>query len=428
MPYTVFFANKPEATAAAQVIKVTDQLDLPGADLSTLSLGTITIGNQTVTPEDHINPIAGVREYDADVDLRPTKNLLVHVNAKLNLDNGLLAWTFTSINPATGLPLAPDDPNGFLDPGQEGSMLFTVMPRKNLKTGTIVRDQASIVFDANAAMLTPIWFNTIDNDKPSSQVNPLAGVQNALNFPVSWKGQDVGSGLRDFTIYVSDNGGAYTPWLTNTTDTSATFTGVGGHTYAFYSQARDNTFNLENAHSQPDTVTQLPNIATDVSSQVSVTRSAFRFNRATGRFAQTRHGQEHGQFRHCRSGFAGAGWPEQQCRAVQQNRRHERDHTGRQSVPHHTGGRYGGRRKRDGDAGFHQQRHRQAHHLRHAGSGRTGQPLTRANHLPRQGPYSSRHPIREVLLLWRQDFAVFVAIRKRYDNVRMISGAVTGKG
>ena len=252
-------------------------------------MGSITIGNQTVTPEDHINPIAGVREYDADVDLRPTKNLLVHVNAKLNLDNGLLMWTFTSLNPATGLPLAPDDPNGFLDPGQEGSMLFTVMPRKNLKTGTIVRNQASIVFDANAAMLTPIWFNTIDNDKPTSQVNPLAGVQNSLSFPVSWKGQDVGSGLRDFTIYVSDNGGAYTPWLTNTTDTSATFAGTSGHTYAFYSQARDNTFNLENAHVQPDTTTTVSKSAgsMDVSSQVSVTRSGYRLNRPTGRFTQT---------------------------------------------------------------------------------------------------------------------------------------------
>ena len=244
LPYTVFFANKRNATAPAQVVRVTDQLDFPGADLSTLSLGTITIGAQTVTPEAHINPIEGVREFDADADLRPTKNLLVHVNAKLNLDNGLLTWTFTSIDPVTGLPLAPDDPNGFLDPGQEGSMLFTVMPRKNQKTGTVIRNQASIVFDANAAMLTPIWFNTIDNDKPISTVNALPATESSTDFTVTWQGTDVGSGVRDYTIYVSDNGGAWTPWLTNTMDTSATFTGVGGHTYAFYSQARDNVFNV----------------------------------------------------------------------------------------------------------------------------------------------------------------------------------------
>lgn len=288
LPYTVFFANIQEATAAAQVVRVIDQLDLPGVDLRTLSLSTITVGNQTLTPESHINPIEGVREYNAEADLRPAKNLLVGINAKLNLDNGMLQWTFTSLDPLTHLPLDPADPNGFLDPGQEGSVLFTVMPRKNLKTGTVVQNQASIKFDFNASMDTNVWFNTIDNDKPSSQVNKLAGTQNDLSFPVSWQGQDVGSGLRDYTIYVSDNGGAFTPWLSNTTSTKAIFTGVAGHTYAFYSTARDNVFNLENAHVLPDTMTTIAkSVATDVTSKVNIKRSGFRLNKTTNRFVQT---------------------------------------------------------------------------------------------------------------------------------------------
>jgi hypothetical protein len=39
--------------------------------------------------------------------------------------------------------------------------------------------------------------------------------------------------------YVSDNGGAYTLWQSDTTKTSAKFAGKSGHTYRFYSVATD---------------------------------------------------------------------------------------------------------------------------------------------------------------------------------------------
>jgi hypothetical protein len=62
------------------------------------------------------------------------------------------------------------------------------------------------------------------------------------SFTVSWSGQDDtgGSGIASFDIFVSDNGGAFTPFLTGTTQTSATFTGQLGHTYGFYGVATDN--------------------------------------------------------------------------------------------------------------------------------------------------------------------------------------------
>lgn len=41
----------------------------------------------------------------------------------------------------------------------------------------------------------------------------------------------VGAGVQDFTVYVSDNSGPFTAWLTNTTATQATYTGIAGHTY-----------------------------------------------------------------------------------------------------------------------------------------------------------------------------------------------------
>jgi hypothetical protein len=75
---------------------------------------------------------------------------------------------------------------------------------------------------------------------PTSSVNPLPA-QSPTSFLVTWSGQaDAGSsGISFYDVYVSDNGGAFIPLLTHTTQTSATFAGSFGHSYGFYSVATD---------------------------------------------------------------------------------------------------------------------------------------------------------------------------------------------
>ena len=82
----------------------------------------------------------------------------------------------------------------------------------------------------NQPIATPEWLNTFDSDKPTSHVLPLPATQTSPGFTVQWSGADVGSGINDFIIFVSDNSGPFTAWLTNTTATSATYPGVAGHT------------------------------------------------------------------------------------------------------------------------------------------------------------------------------------------------------
>ena len=140
--------------------------------------------------------------------------------------------------------------------GAQGSVLFTVMARKGLPTGTVTQHQAVLGFDGNAPVSTSVWFNTLDNDVPSSTVNGLAATQSTASFPVQWAGTDAGSGILDFNIYVSTDGGPFAVWLRNTTATSATFNGQTGKTYAFYSVARDGAHNLE-LKTAADTTTQV---------------------------------------------------------------------------------------------------------------------------------------------------------------------------
>jgi hypothetical protein len=223
------------------------------------------------------------------VDLRPTNNLLVQINAGLNASTGVLTWQFTSLDPATHQP--PTDPSaGFLPPGGIGSVFFTVMPKHGLATNTQIQNQASIVFDVNPPMSTATWVNTLDNTAPTSHVVALPSIENSFNFPVQWTGTDVGAGIQDFTVNVSDNGGPFTAFQVNTTATSATFSGQDGHTYGFYSIARDLVGNVESGKTSAEATTRVisgPVCATDVSAQVQVTRSGYSYNLTTGRFVQT---------------------------------------------------------------------------------------------------------------------------------------------
>jgi len=242
LQYSIHVENVETATAPAQEVVVTDQLDVAKTDLHTFSFEQIYFGNNRLSPS------AGSRAFSADVDLRPNNNLIVRVDARLNLETGLVTWRFTSIDPATGLPT--DDPvAGFLPPNitppqGEGIVLFTVMPKQGLSTGTEIRNRARIVFDANAPIDTPEWFNTIDNAKPTSQVLPLSANQ-CTSFQVGWSGTDIGSGILDYTVFVSENGGPFTVWLLHTTATLGTFAGQSSKSYSFYTVARDRTGNIE---------------------------------------------------------------------------------------------------------------------------------------------------------------------------------------
>jgi hypothetical protein len=91
-----------------------------------------------------------------------------------------------------------------------------------------------------------------------SHVSALAATAASPNFLVRWSGTDTGSGIRDYAIYVSDNGGAHAPWLNQTGATQAWYAGRLGHTYRFFSVARDNDGNQENMKSVAEATTQVP--------------------------------------------------------------------------------------------------------------------------------------------------------------------------
>lgn len=252
IPYTITFENLETATAAAQEVLVTDQLDALKLDFSTFALGPIAFGTHVLA----VPP--GLTSFSADVDLRPGIDLIARVTAGFNPGTGLATWHFFSLDPATGQPTT-DPLLGFLPPNVatpegEGHVSFTIRAKSGLSSGTEIHNQASIVFDANPAIVTADWLNTIDVTPPASQVAVLPG-SSCSGIAVSWSGTDAHSGIADYDVFVSENGGGFVPWRTETTATASVFYGTVGSTYAFYSVARDAAGNEEAPPASPDAST-----------------------------------------------------------------------------------------------------------------------------------------------------------------------------
>lgn len=74
---------------------------------------------------------------------------------------------------------------------------------------------------------------------------------------VRWQGDDSGSGIGGYRLWVSEDGQPLRPWLSATTALSATFTGHVGHTYGFAVSATDRAGNESAPPTAPQSTTRL---------------------------------------------------------------------------------------------------------------------------------------------------------------------------
>ena len=247
--YTVFFENLETATAAAQEVVVTDQLD---TDASTSRRSRSGRSRSTRLT---LSPAPGVQAWSGGADLRPEENLVVSSTPALDEATGIVTWRFRSLDPDT-LEL-PDDPlAGFLAPNVtppegDGSVSFTVAPKSEVADGDTICNGASIVFDINEPILTPTFCNTLDESPPVSEVEALPPVSPAAPFTVALV--ECGRGLRRRWARRSS-----CRWMGRLTRSSSTRARTRrpqssrpsqGTLYAFYSVAADAAGNAE---AEPD--------------------------------------------------------------------------------------------------------------------------------------------------------------------------------
>ncbi|MEM7374106.1 MAG: FlgD immunoglobulin-like domain containing protein [Bacteroidota bacterium] len=256
--YKVRFENDPVlATAPAQNVYITVPID-SSADLLSFRLGDFGFGSFYFSPPENSAYLF------QQLDVRDSLGVLVNVTAGIDVNAHEAFWFLESIDPVTGL--APQDALvGFLPVNDqpsdtivgrgEGFVNFSIAPSANAQTGETILEQASIVFDVNAPILTNIWMNTIDAYAPMSQISTPSQTIDTTAITLSWQADDDfgGVGLAQVDIYVAEDSGEFSLYQSITTeDSSLIFTGEAGKTYHFYTIAEDHVNNREGFKVEPD--------------------------------------------------------------------------------------------------------------------------------------------------------------------------------
>lgn len=239
--YTIEFENLSTATAPAFQVTVTDTLDKSTLDIASFRFTGVNIANvnyPNFTAQD---------SFAMDIPM-PEKGIVVRVNGKVDTVTGVVQWHFVSLDAIT-MQLVNDQANGFLPPNLDsvsgkGRLSFTVKQKKSNAHLTAISNKASIVFDFNAPVITPVFTNIVDTVKPQSQVLNQFRVLTDSTFSVRWTGIDADAGVRNYRIYMSENGSNYKLIGVYGID-STILQGTEGSLYQFVSIAVDSVDNVE---------------------------------------------------------------------------------------------------------------------------------------------------------------------------------------
>jgi hypothetical protein len=131
-PYRIDFENDPTATAPAQRVVITDQLD-SHLDWNTFALTEVGFGDFLFTIP------AGSQHFQTTVDMTYNgETFQVEIEVGLHSQTGQVYAVFQSVDPRTTLP--PDVLTGFLPPEDGtgrgmGHISYIIKPLANLATG-----------------------------------------------------------------------------------------------------------------------------------------------------------------------------------------------------------------------------------------------------------------------------------------------------
>lgn len=242
--YDIEFENDPKiANSSAHVITIENHLDANRFNLETFTPKSITMSGRKVE-------LDGGQSFVKTIDLRPNINAIGELSCNYNSQKGLAKWTFTSLDPMT-MEQTKDIMQGILPVNHDGTsgignVTYSISLKQPFPDGTEVPNKASIVFDNNEAIETPVWTNIVDAVAPESHI---AGVvqMNDSTARISLDGSDNRSGVWKYEVYAQH--GAGSTWVKAgecTADSgSVDFRFYGGMDYGFCVLATDSAGNVE---------------------------------------------------------------------------------------------------------------------------------------------------------------------------------------
>ena len=225
--YPIHFENVGNTSAFD--IFVTDQLNQPMLNFSSLK---VMAKNGTFIP-------IGANERIIIFERQKNRTIWIGnitINQTVNeswtalLTNSILRWELVNID---------------LDINATDQVLFSVIPRQGLTSGTAIRNNATIQFEIFESITTNTVENIIDEVAPSCTMNQLPNITTSLNFTIAWNGTDPIGEIDYHTIFASVNGGGFNQVINTTQNMNATFIGEQGRRYSFICIATDTAGNTE---------------------------------------------------------------------------------------------------------------------------------------------------------------------------------------
>lgn len=119
-------------------------------------------------------------------------------------------------------------------------------------------NQNSVLLDDSAYQIGGAPFVLIEEDTtPPTATMVALPPTSAENIAVRWRGQDAGSGVAAYEVWVSQDQQPLKPWLMGVTMTQTNYAGQFGQTYGFAIRARDRAGNEMPRPTQAATTTQV---------------------------------------------------------------------------------------------------------------------------------------------------------------------------
>jgi alpha-tubulin suppressor-like RCC1 family protein len=256
MPYTIEFKNEASTSDTIGLIRINDQLDTNVFDLSSFRFSSYGLGDTIFNIDSQYEDFL---TYDSD--LRPRKNIILRHIASFDRVTGAIEYQFISLDPSTYDPILIKS-QGFLPPNDSthqgyGFVEYLVNTKDNLPHDTKIQNKADITYDSIPPISTTSWVNNIDDKKPTSRIKPLPLVTKDTTFNLIIEAADVGSGIKFYDIYISENKDLYRRIGTGFRRDTIKFTGKNGSTYSFFSMARDSVGNWEDTTHTADVTVKI---------------------------------------------------------------------------------------------------------------------------------------------------------------------------
>ena len=226
--YKIEFENDPEfATAPASIIRIKSQLDPGKFDLTSFKPKAIRIGRNI---QDWTSSSSKVKT----LDMRPEIDAIAQVSYNLDTATGDLQIEFASLDPMTMEPTILTS-QGILpvnDDGEEGigEFIYEIGIGKAVESDALIENSATIIFDDNDPIETPVWVNVTDYNRPVSRVISVEPNADTGTARILVKAQDEGSGVWEYQLFVREtlkqglDGGSASSWrMVGTVSTAAEF-------------------------------------------------------------------------------------------------------------------------------------------------------------------------------------------------------------